>query len=39
VFIVIGIVFLSSAGFAADKKYSGFLGDSYGLLDLGPKTP
>lgn len=37
VLAVIGMAFLVSAGFAEDKKYSGFLGDSYSLLQPGPK--
>lgn len=37
VMVVVGIMFVASSGFAADKKYSGFLGDSYSLLAPGPK--
>jgi hypothetical protein len=35
--LVLGIVFMTSGGFAADKKYSGFLGDYYKYLHPGPE--
>jgi hypothetical protein len=35
--VVIGLVFIVSTGFAADKNYSGFLGDYYKDLGPGPK--
>jgi hypothetical protein len=35
--VVIGLVLLASTGFAADKKYSGFLGDYYKNLQPGPE--
>lgn len=35
--LIAGCVFVASTGFAADKKYSGFLGDLYGNLQPGPK--
>jgi hypothetical protein len=34
---IMGCVFVASTGFAADKKYSGFLGDLYKNLQPGPK--
>jgi hypothetical protein len=34
--LVLGVAFMASAGFAADKKYSGFLGDYYKNLKPGP---
>ena len=35
--VVIGLAFMASAGFAAESKYSGFLGDYYKDLGPGPK--
>ncbi|MBP7528574.1 MAG: DUF3313 domain-containing protein [Syntrophorhabdaceae bacterium] len=35
--VVIGITLAIAAGFAAEPKYSGFLGDSYRLLEPGPE--
>jgi hypothetical protein len=35
--VVMGLAFMVSAGFAADKDYSGFLGDYYKNLGPGPK--
>lgn len=35
--VVIGIALAAAAGFAAEPKYSGFLGDSYRLLEPGPE--
>jgi hypothetical protein len=35
--VVIGLVLMAPAGFAADSKYSGFLGDYYKNLGPGPK--
>ncbi len=34
---VIGIALIAPAGFAAERKYSGFLGDNYKLLQPGPE--
>jgi hypothetical protein len=35
--IIIGLSLAVSSGFAEEMKYSGFLGDNYGLLQPGPK--
>lgn len=35
--LVMGLVFLASAGFSAELKYSGFLGEYYKNLQPGPK--
>jgi len=35
--IVIGLALAVPSGFAEEQKYSGFLGDNYGLLQPGPK--
>jgi hypothetical protein len=35
--VVLGLAFMVSGGFAADKDYSGFLGDYYKNLGPGPK--
>ncbi len=35
--VVIGIALAAAAGFAAEPRYSGFLGDSYRLLEPGPE--
>jgi hypothetical protein len=35
--VVIGLVFIVSIGFAAEPKYSGFLGDKYQNLQPGPE--
>jgi hypothetical protein len=35
--VVIGFALMASAGFAAEPKYSGFLGDNYKNLQPGPK--
>jgi hypothetical protein len=35
--LVVGFALMASPGFAADKKYSGFLGEEYGKLQPGPE--
>lgn len=35
--LTVAVIFVSQAGFAADNKYSGFLGDLYKNLQPGPK--
>jgi hypothetical protein len=35
--VVIGVALMASTGLAAEKKYSGFLGDTYKNLQPGPK--